>query len=185
MPSVVDRNVVMRRMTVRLKFCTTSGDGHKASEKCVRNYKFEAAQNMHALCRFCQSTIYTFVYRHDCMYGVCCMTSRYTLKSRCKVPDAVGRKARRQVPLASPVERNSVQKYGWTLYTTTLFNLVVPTCSVWQVTLFRETGVVHRIKYSFNCFYLQFYLLNLLLIKLKKKKDVLCQVKQLNHILLK
>ena len=50
-------------------------------------------------------------------------------------------------------------------YTITLFNLVVPTCTVWQVILFRETGVFHRIKYRLVIsFYLLFYLLNLLLI---------------------
>ena len=38
-------------------------------------------------------------------------------------------------------------------YTITLFNLVVPTCTVWKVILFPETGVVHRIKYSFSYFF--------------------------------
>jgi len=31
------------------------------------------------------------------------------------------------------------------IYTITLRNFVVPTCSVWSVILFRETGVIHRI----------------------------------------
>jgi len=35
-------------------------------------------------------------------------------------------------------------------YMGTLFNLVVPMCSVWYVVLFRETSVVHRITYSFS-----------------------------------
>jgi len=69
-------------------------------------------------------------------------------------------------------------------YTITLCNFVAPTCSVWYVNQFRETGVVHRITYSFNYFFFTwFYLLNLLLIKWTK--GVLYQVKQLNHILLK
>jgi len=42
-------------------------------------------------------------------------------------------------------------------YTVTLRNFVVPTCSVREVILFRETGVVHRITYSFNYFF--FFLL--------------------------
>jgi hypothetical protein len=35
-----------------------------------------------------------------------------------------------------------------------LFNLVVPTCTVWLVILFREKGVVQRIKYRFSYFFL-------------------------------
>ena len=34
------------------------------------------------------------------------------------------------------------------LYTITIRNFIVPTCWVWAVILFRETGVVHRITYS-------------------------------------
>jgi len=46
-----------------------------------------------------------------------------------------------------------------------LRNFVVPTRSVWYVILFRETGVVHRITFSFNCFFFYlFRLLNLFLI---------------------
>ena len=41
--SVFDRNVVMRCMTVRFKFRTTSGDGHKASEKYVKNNNCKVA----------------------------------------------------------------------------------------------------------------------------------------------
>jgi len=40
------------------------------------------------------------------------------------------------------------------LCTITLRNFVVPTRSVWQVILFRETGVVHRITYSVNYLFL-------------------------------
>ena len=39
------------------------------------------------------------------------------------------------------------------LCTITLRIFVVPTLSVWQVILFRVTGVVHRIIYSFNYFF--------------------------------
>jgi len=47
-------------------------------------------------------------------------------------------------------------------YTITLCNFVAPMCSVCYVILFRETGVVHRITYSFNyffftCFIYSFY----------------------------
>jgi len=45
-------------------------------------------------------------------------------------------------------------------YTITLCNFVVPMCSVWWVILFRETGVVRRITFSFSDFLslLMFYL---------------------------
>jgi len=36
------------------------------------------------------------------------------------------------------------------IYTIALCNFVAPTCSVWLVILFRETGVVHRIIFSFS-----------------------------------
>jgi len=49
---------------------------------------------------------------------------------------------------------------------------------------FRETGVVHRITYRFNYFFLLFVLFTQFIVD-KMKKDVLYQVKQLNHILLK
>jgi hypothetical protein len=42
------------------------------------------------------------------------------------------------------------------LYTITRFNFHVPTCSVWEENLFRETGVVHRITSGFS--YFRFYL---------------------------
>jgi len=49
------------------------------------------------------------------------------------------------------------------LYTITFCNFLVPTSSIWWVILFQETGVVHRITYSFNylfftcCFIYSFY----------------------------
>jgi len=52
------------------------------------------------------------------------------------------------------------------------------------VTLFRETGVVHRITYSFNYFFLGVVLFTQFIVD-KVKKGVLLQVKQLNDILLK
>jgi len=52
------------------------------------------------------------------------------------------------------------------------------------VIFFRETGVVHRIKISFNYFFLIFVLFTQLIVD-KMKKGVLYQVKQLNNILLK
>jgi len=48
---------------------------------------------------------------------------------------------------------------------------------------FRETGVVHRITYRFNYFFLLVLFTQFIVDKMKK--DVLYQVKQLNHILLK
>jgi len=68
------------------------------------------------------------------------------------------------------------------LYTITLRNFVVPTRSIWLVILFRETGVVHRIAYSFSYFLL--VLFSQFIVD-KIKKGVLYQVKQLTHILLK
>jgi hypothetical protein len=50
--------------------------------------------------------------------------------------------------------------FRYTIYTIALFNLVVPTCTV-----FRETGVVHQIKQRFSYFLLLVvYLLNVFLI---------------------
>ena len=49
--------------------------------------------------------------------------------------------------------------------------------------LFRETGVVHRITYSFNYFFLLVLFTQFIVDKIKK--IVLYQVKQLNHILSK
>jgi len=51
------------------------------------------------------------------------------------------------------------------------------------LSLVGETGVVHRITYSFNYFFL--LVLFTKFIVEKNKKVVLYQVKQLNHILLK
>jgi len=51
------------------------------------------------------------------------------------------------------------------------------------VLLFRETGVVHRITYSFNHFFLLVLFTQFIVDKMKK--GVLYQVKQLNHILSK
>jgi hypothetical protein len=63
-------------------------------------------------------------------------------------------------------------------HTITHFNLVVPTCSV-----FWETGVVHRITYSFSYFLLLIVLFIHFILDIKK--GMLYQFKQLNHILLK
>jgi len=52
------------------------------------------------------------------------------------------------------------------------------------VILFRETGVVHRITYSFNYFFLPVVLFTQFIVD-KMKKGVLYLVKELNHILLK
>jgi len=51
------------------------------------------------------------------------------------------------------------------------------------VILFQETGMVHRITYSFNYFFLLVLFTQFIVDKIKK--DMLYQVKQLNHILLK
>ena len=59
-------------------------------------------------------------------------------------------------------------------YTITLFNLVVPTCSVWQVILFQETAVVNRIKYTFSYFFLLVLFTHFIL----DKKSALYQVKK-------
>ena len=40
----------------------------------------------------------------------------------------------------------------FSFYVITLCNFVLLTCLVWQVILFRETGVVHRIPFSFSYF---------------------------------
>jgi len=52
------------------------------------------------------------------------------------------------------------------------------------VILFQETGVFHRITYSFNYFFLLVLFTQFIVDKMKKK-GMLYQVKQLNHILLK
>ena len=55
----------------------------------------------------------------------------------------------------------------------TLRNLVVPTRTVWQVILFRETGVVQRITYSFNYFFLPVVLFTQFIVdKMKKRRSV-------------
>jgi len=43
-----------------------------------------------------------------------------------------------------------LQEAYYNVWTITLRNFVVPTRSVWWVILLRETGVVHRIIFSFN-----------------------------------
>jgi len=53
------------------------------------------------------------------------------------------------------------------------------------VIVFRETGVVHRITYSFNYLFLLVVLFTQFVVDKMKKKGMLYQVKQLNHILLK
>jgi len=50
----------------------------------------------------------------------------------------------------------------------TLRNFVVPTRSVWYVILFRETGMVHRIAYSFNYFFLLVLFTHFIVDKIKK-----------------
>jgi len=52
------------------------------------------------------------------------------------------------------------------------------------VILFRETGVVYRITYSFSYFFVLVVLFTKFIVD-KMKKVVLYPVKQLNHILLK
>jgi len=52
------------------------------------------------------------------------------------------------------------------------------------VFLFRETGVVHRITYSFNYLLLLFVLFAQFIVD-NMKKGVMYQVKERNHILLK
>jgi len=52
------------------------------------------------------------------------------------------------------------------------------------VILFRETGVVHRITYSFNYFFLLLVLFTQFIVD-NVKKGVLYQVQHLNHILSK
>jgi hypothetical protein len=62
--------------------------------------------------------------------------------------------------------------------------LVVPTCLVWKVNLFREMGVVHQTTYSFSyflftcCFIYSFY-------SWYKIKVMLYPVKHLNHSFIK
>jgi hypothetical protein len=68
--------------------------------------------------------------------------------------------------------------------TITLFNLVAPTCPVWWVSLFQETGVVHRITYSFSYFFLFVVLFTHFIFDIQKK-SCCYPVKQLNNILLK
>jgi len=70
-------------------------------------------------------------------------------------------------------------------HTITVSNFVVPTRSVRLVVLFRETGVVHRITYSLNYFFLLVVLFTQFIVDKIKKKVVLYQVKQLNHMLSK
>jgi len=71
----------------------------------------------------------------------------------------------RSVHFVGSYYRKKLSSYTNTLYAIALRNFVVPTRSVWLVILFRETGVVHRITYSFNySFFYLFYLLNLFLI---------------------
>jgi len=53
------------------------------------------------------------------------------------------------------------------------------------VILFQETGVVHRITFIFNYFFLFFVLFTQFIVDKIKKKGVLFQVKQLNRILSK
>ena len=54
---------------------------------------------------------------------------------------------------SDPIYRRLVPKLWSPLhYKITLFSFFVPTCSVWQVTLSRHTGVLHRITYGFNYF---------------------------------
>jgi hypothetical protein len=54
------------------------------------------------------------------------------------------------------VTQNHVRdsRLGCNVYTISLLTLFVPTCSIWQVNLFLETGVVHRITYSFSYIFL-------------------------------
>jgi len=51
------------------------------------------------------------------------------------------------------------------------------------VFLFRETGVVHRFTYNFNFSFLLVVSFTQFIVDKMKKKGVLYQVKQLNHIL--
>ena len=74
------------------------------------------------------------------------------------------------------------EQTAFLFYMITLFNLVVPTYSVRQAILFREMGVVHRIKYSFSYIFLLVVLFTQFIFDIKK--GMLYQVKQLNHILL-
>ena len=53
--------------------------------------------------------------------------------------------------LTRPIQFNRLiltNESTFSVCTITLRIIVVPTCSVWQVILFRETGVVHRITYT-------------------------------------
>jgi len=76
----------------------------------------------------------------------------------------------------------SSSNFPLTLFLIILFNLIVPTYSVWQVVLFQETGVVHRITYNF-CYFLLLVALFTQFILDKLNTGLLNQVK-LNHILL-